>query len=588
MTPFLKHNFMMKSLFRKLKKLRLLLVVLAIGSYAFLSYSFTDNYFEISKNLDIMTTMLRELDLHYVDTIKPGELVKTGIDAMLESLDPYTDYIPESEIEDFKFMTTGEYGGIGSLIQKDSNIIEVAEPYEGSPASKAGLKAGDRIMSVDGISLNGKSTDDVGKLLKGQPGTTVKLMILSPGSSTPEEKTLIREAIVVSNVPYYGMVSEEIGYIRLSEFTEDAGKNVRNALIDLKKNHPNLKGVLLDLRGNPGGLLNEAIEVVNVFEPKNQLVVNTRGRMKEWNHVDLTTNDPVDTLIPVGVLVNSGSASASEIVTGTIQDLDRGIVIGTRTYGKGLVQQTSSLSYDAQLKFTIAKYYTPSGRCIQALDYTHRNADGSVSKVPDSLKSAFRTRHGRVVYDGGGIDPDIKLEPHKYSSVAVSLQTQYLIFDYATLYVLKHPSIADPSAFSLTDAEYTDFVNYVKSKNFKYTTKTDQLLKQLKESTQNENYYDDLKDAYSKINDAISDAKKNDLVKNKDEIKEILQEEIASRYYYDKGRIQMGLKSDKETIEGIALLMDPARYDSIIKTIVPATRPFRNPVMSTWPPKAAK
>ncbi len=573
---------MIQRIFQIVKKLRLLLAIIAIGSYAFLSYSFTDNYFEISKSLDIMTTMLRELDLHYVDTIKPGELVKTGIDAMLESLDPYTDYIPESEIEDFRFMTTGEYGGIGALIQKDSNIIEVAEPYEGSPALKAGLKAGDRLMSVDGISLTGKNTDDVGKLLKGQPGTTVKLMILSPGATAPVEKTLIREAIKVSNVPYYGMVSDDIGYIRLSEFTEEAGRNVRNALIELKKN-PNLKGVILDLRSNPGGLLNEAIDVVNVFEPKNQLVVNTRGRMKEWNHMDLTTVDPVDTTIHVAVLVNSGSASASEIVTGTIQDLDRGIVVGTRTYGKGLVQQTRPLSYDAQLKFTIAKYYIPSGRCIQVLDYTHRNPDGSVSKVADSLKTAFRTKHGRVVYDGGGIEPDVKMDAHKASAISINLQTQFLIFDYATIYVQKHAAISDPTTFVLTDDEYNDFVTFVKGHNFKYTTKSDVLLKQLKESTQNENYFDDLKDAYAKITDDISEAKKNDLMKNKEEIKEVLEEEIASRYFYDKGRIQIGLKNDKETQKGIALLNDQMKYDSIIKTIVPSTRPFHNPAMKTWP-----
>jgi len=570
-----------------MKKLRLLLAFIAIGSYALLSYSFTDNYFEISKNLDIMTTMLRELDLHYVDSIKAGALIKTGMDAMLASLDPYTEYIPESEIEDFQFMTTGEYGGIGALIQRDSNKIEVAEPYEDSPAEKAGLRAGDRIMSVDGISLSNKTTDEVGKLLKGEPGTSIKLMVLTPNSTTPVEKTVVRESIKVSDVPYYGMISEDIGYIRLTEFTQDAGKNVRNALIELKKN-PNLKGVILDLRSNPGGLLNEAISVVNVFEPKNQLVVNTRGRMKEWNHIDLTNDDPIDTTIHVAVLVNSGSASASEIVTGTFQDLDRGIVIGTRTYGKGLVQQTTPLSYDAQLKFTIAKYYIPSGRCIQALDYSHRNADGSVSKVPDSLKSAFRTKHGRVVYDGGGIEPDIVMTPHKYSTIAINLQTHFLIFNYATLYALKHPTITSPEKFSLTEDDYQDFVNYVRSQNFQYTTKTDQLLKQLKESTESENYYDDLKDAYSKITTDIAEAKKNDLIKNKDEIKDLLEEEIASRYYYDKGRIQAGLENDKEAQKGITLLNDDVKYDSILKTIVPATRPFRNPALSTWPPKEVK
>jgi len=577
----------MKHFFQKVKKLHLLLVVMAIGSYGFLSYSYSGDYFEISKNLDIMTTMLRELDLHYVDTIKAGALIKTGMDAMLQSLDPYTEYIPESEIEDFQFMTTGQYGGIGALVQKDSNSIEIAEPYENSPTAKAGIKAGDRIISVDGISLANKSTDDVGKLLKGEPGTSVKLMILSPNSTTPVEKTLIRESITVTNVPYYGMISDDIGYIRLIEFTQEAGKNVRNAMIELKKN-PNLKGVILDLRSNPGGLLNEAVDVVNVFEPKNQLVVNTRGRMKEWNHIDLTQVDPVDTTIPIAVLVNSGSASASEIVTGTLQDLDRGIVIGTRTYGKGLVQQTTPLSYNAQLKYTIAKYYIPSGRCIQVLDYSHRNPDGSVSKVPDSLKSAFRTKHGRVVYDGGGIEPDVAMTPHRYSSAAINLQTQLLIFNYATQYALKHPTIPSPEKFSLSTEDYQEFVSYVKSQKFEYSTKTDQLLKQLKASTQSDNYYDNVKDDYNKIMNDIENAKKSDLDKNKDDIRELLEEEIASRYYYDKGRIQMEITMDKDVQKGIELLNNNTKYDSILTTISHATRPFRNPALNSWPIKDAK
>jgi carboxyl-terminal processing protease len=575
----------MKKLKYSIKKLRYVLVFLAIGSYAFLSYSFTDNYFEISKNLDIFATMLREIDLYYVDSIRPGELVKTGIDAMLSSLDPYTDYIPESEIEDYRFMTTGEYGGIGSLIQQDSNYIEITEPYEGSPAAKAGLKAGDRVLSVDGISIIGKSTFDVGKLLKGQPGTAVKLMVIHPGTTSPVEIPITREAIKVNNVPYYGMVSDNVGYIRLTEFTEEAGKNVKNALIELKKN-PNLKGLILDLRNNPGGLLNEAINVVNVFEPKGQLVVNTKGRMKDWNHTDLTLGEPIDTTIHIAVIVNSGSASASEIVTGTIQDLDRGVTLGKRSYGKGLVQQTRPLSYDAQLKFTIAKYYIPSGRCIQALDYSHRNADGSVNKVPDSLKMAFRTKHGRVVYDGGGIDPDIKVESPSLSVVSIKLLSppQYLIFHYATNYVLSHPTADSPDKFSLSDAEYDKFVQYVKGNSFEYTTKSEQLLQQLKESTQTEKYYDDLKDAYGKIKDDINASKKNDFYKNKDEIKHVLEAEIMSRYYYQKGRIQMDLKNDPEIAKGIEILNSPARYDSILTSIAPATRPFHDPAMRTWPP----
>ncbi len=573
---------MISQFLKKAKKFRLLLVVLAIGTYAFLSYSFTDNYFEISKSLDIYSTTLKELDLYYVDSINPGELVKTSIDAMLATLDPYTDYIPESEIEDYRFMTTGEYGGIGAIVQRDSNGIEIAEPYLGSPASKAGLNAGDRIMSIDGISTEGKNTDDVGKLLKGQAGTTVKLMILHPNETTQVEKIITREDIKVSNVPYYGMVSDDIGYIKLTEFTQEASNHVRDALVELKKNH-HLKGVILDLRNNPGGLLNEAVKIVNIFEPKGQLVVNTRGRSKEWNRPDFTNGDPVDTNIRVAVVVNGGSASASEIVTGTIQDLDRGVVIGTRTFGKGLVQQTHPLSYNSQLKFTIAKYYTPSGRCIQALDYSHRSADGTVNKVPDSLKSAFRTKHGRVVYDGGGIAPDINMEQSKISPVTINLETQFFIFNYATLYRINHTSIAAADSFSLSDAEYNKFVEFVKAHNFKYSTKSDALLKELKEATENEKYEGDLKASYDKIEKDMDEAKKNDLIKYKAEIKLRLEEEIASRYYYQKGRIQTSLKNDEQVKKGIQMLNNTAVYDSVLITIAPSKHPFLNPALKTWP-----
>ena len=574
---------MISQFLKKAKKFRLVIVLLAIGTYAFLSYSFTDNYFEISKNLDIYSTTLKELDLYYVDSIKPGELVKTSIDAMLSTLDPYTDYIPESEIEDYRFMTTGEYGGIGAIVQRDSSGIEIAEPYANSPALKAGLIAGDKIVSIDGISATGKNTDDIGKLLKGQAGTTVKLMILEPNSSTPVEKIITREVIKVGNVPYYGMVSDDIGYIKLTEFTENAGANVRSALMDLKKNH-NLKGIVLDLRNNPGGLLNEAVKVVNIFEPKGQLVVNTKGRSKDWNHPDLTTGDPVDTTIRIAVVVNGGSASASEIVTGTIQDLDRGIIIGTRTFGKGLVQQTHPLSYNSQLKFTIAKYYTPSGRCIQALDYTHRSADGTVNKVPDSLKMSFRTRHGRVVYDGGGIAPDFNMETPRLSPATLNLGAQFFIFNYATLFCTKHSSIAPPDSFSLSDDDYSRFVEYVKNNGFKYTTKSDQLLKDLKETTESEKYDADLKASYEKIEKDLEEAKKNDLMKYKPEISKLLEEEIESRYYFQKGRIQVNLKYDAQVKKSVELLHNTAVYDSVLTTIVEAKHPFYNSAMKTWPP----
>jgi carboxyl-terminal processing protease len=578
---------MLEDILKKIGKLRLFLAIAAIGGYAFLSYSFTDNYFEISKNLDIFSTTLRELDLYYVDSIDPGQLVKTGIDAMLESLDPYTDYIPESEIEDYRFMTTGEYGGIGALMQRDSNYLEIAEPYEGSPAAKAGLIAGDRIVSVDGMSMIGKTVDDVGKLLKGEPGTSVKITYLEPNSTEPKTVTLKRETIKVSNVPYYGMVADDIGYIRLTEFTEGAGKNVRDALVELEKAHK-LKGVILDLRNNPGGLLNEAINVVNVFEPRGQLVVKTRGRSKDWNHTDLTNGDAVDTNIHVAVLVNSGSASASEIVTGTMQDLDRGVIIGTRTYGKGLVQQTHLLSYNAQLKFTIAKYYIPSGRCIQALNYTHEGSDGGANKVPDSLKTAFRTRHGRVVYDGGGILPDFVMDMGRFSQVATSLQSQYYIFHYATLYRLSHNSVASPDSFALDNSDYDKFVAYVKGHGFKYTTKSEQLLQQLKESTKKEKYDDGLESDYDKITRTLDESKKNDFYKNKDDIKQLLEEEIEARYNYQKGRIQVGIHYDTEVAKGIMVLHNTAQYDSTLTTIVPATRPFHDPGMAMWPSSVKK
>ena len=574
---------MISQFLKKIKKFRLLIAIFAICTYAFLSYSFTDNYFEISKNLDIYSTTLKELDLYYVDSINPGEMVKTSIDAMLSTLDPDTDYIPESEIEDYRFMTTGEYGGIGAIVQRDSSGIEIAEPYANSPAIKAGLVAGDKIISIDGIIVTGKNTDDIGKLLKGQAGTTVKLMILQPNESTPIEKIITREVIKVGNVPYYGMVSEDIGYIKLSEFTENAGANVRNAFIDLKKNH-NLKGIILDLRNNPGGLLNEAIKVVNIFEPKGQLVVNTKGRSKEWNHPDLTTGDPADTNIRIAVVVNGGSASASEIVTGTVQDLDRGVIIGTRTFGKGLVQQTHPLSYNSQLKFTIAKYYTPSGRCIQALDYSHRGADGTVNKVPDSLKMAFRTKHGRVVYDGGGIAPDITMDALKLSAASLNLGSQFFIFNYATMYHSKHSSIAPPDSFSLSDDEYDQFVEYVKNRNFKYTTKSDQLLKQLKDATESEKYDGELKASYEKIGKEMEAEKKNDLVKYKPEIKKLLEEEIESRYYYQKGRIQANLKNDDEIKKSIAILHNNVVYDSVLTTISSAKHPYYNVANKTWPP----
>jgi carboxyl-terminal processing protease len=554
-------------------KFRVYIVILASTGLGFFSYSFVDNYFEVSKNLDIFATLFRELNIYYVDDTSPGDLMKKGIDSMLESLDPYTNYIPESDIEEYRYMTTGQYGGIGCLIRQDGEYIVVAEPYEGYPAYKADLRAGDRIIEVNGVSAVGKKTDDLTKILKGQPNTNVKLIIEREGEKKRLEKTLQREEIKIKNVPYYGMINENTGYIKLTGFTDDAAKEVKGALIELKSN-PAMKSIVLDLRGNPGGLLREAVDIVNIFVDKDQEIVSTRGKIKEWDKSHKATNQPVDLSTPLVVLVDRGSASASEIVSGAIQDLDRGVVIGQRTFGKGLVQQTRPLSYNAQLKVTVAKYYTPSGRCIQALDYTHRAGDGSVTHIPDSLISAFKTKNGRIVYDGGGVDPDIAIEPFKYSNIAASLVSKSHVFKYANRYRMTHASIPPAKDFRLTDAEYNDFMSYLTDKEYDYVTKSEKSLNDLQASAQKEKYYEDIKSEFEALKLKMMHNKKDDLIKFKPEIKELLETEIATRYYFQKGKQESILKDDPIVAEANKVLQDNARYKSILTTIVKATKPF--------------
>ncbi len=557
----------MEILRKNLKRLRLFLAVIAVCGYALVSYSFVDNYFEVSKNLDIFATMFRELNIYYVDEIKPGELMKKGIDSMLESLDPYTDYIPESEIEDYRYMTTGQYGGVGALIIQHGDHIMVSEPYEGFPAQKADLRAGDVLLEINGISTKGKKTDDISKILKGQPGTAIKLLIEREGEKKPLEKTLNREEIKIKSVSYSGMLNETVGYIKLTGFTEDAAKEVKDALLELKKN-PKLKSLVFDLRGNPGGLLKEAVDIVNIFVDKGQEIVSTRGKVKEWDKSHKALNPPVDLDIPIVVLVNRGSASASEIVSGSLQDLDRAVIIGQRSYGKGLVQQTRPLSYNCQLKVTVAKYYIPSGRCIQALDYSHRDDDGKVHKVADSLITAFKTKNGRTVYDGLGISPDIHIKPEKPSNIAYSLQNKNLVFDYASKYKSIHESLpVDAMKFRLTDAEYDDFVKYVSDKDYDYTTRSEKNLEDLKGIAEKEKYYDDVKTEYEALLNKIKHNKKDDLTKNKAEIKTLLEEEIASRYYYQKGRIMAALKDDPEIISALDVLTSGTKYKEILSSL---------------------
>jgi carboxyl-terminal processing protease len=544
------------------RKLKIWIVVFLLSTGGIISFSFSDDYFEISRNLDIFATLFRELNMYYVDETKPGDLMKKGIDAMLESLDPYTNYIPESDIEDYRFMTTGQYGGIGALIGQKEDFVVVTDPYEGFPAQKADIRAGDIIMEIDGKSIKGKKYDEISKILKGQPKTFVKLEIKREGEKGLLEKSVMRDEIKINNVPYHGMLDNGIGYIKLTGFTDNAAQEVKEALLDLKSKEQ-LKGLILDLRGNPGGLLNEAVNIVNLFVNKGVDVVSTKGKVKEWDKLYKAINSPVDADVPLAVLVNSGSASASEIVSGSIQDLDRGLIIGQRTFGKGLVQTTRPLSYNSQLKVTTAKYYIPSGRCIQALDYSHRNDDGSVGKIPDSLISEFKTKSGRIVYDGGGIMPDNVTEQQMLSSIAQSLISKFLIFDYATFYRIKHDSIASARSFRLTDAEYNEFVKWLSGKEYDYTTKSEKALEDLKSNAEKEKYFNAVSGEYDALKKKMMHDKNSDLIKNKEEIKELLQDEIVSRYYYQNGRIESSFDFDPDIKKGIEALSDKNVYSQI-------------------------
>lgn len=550
----------MKQFFKK-TKIFVVVTVLLGASYTF--YSFTDNYFEISKNLEIFNSLFKELNIYYVDETNPGELMKTAIDNMLESLDPYTNYIPESDIEDYRFMTTGQYGGIGALIRKSGEYVMVAEPYEGFPANKAGLLAGDVILEIDGKTTKGKTTGDISKALKGEPNTEVELLIQRPGKSDTFKKKLNREDIKIDDVPYYGYVGDGVGYIKLNSFTETASAQVKNAYEELKK-QGELKSLILDLRGNGGGLLREAVNIVNFFVPKGTDVVSTKGKVDTWDRVNKALNTPIDLEVPLAVLIDPGSASASEIVAGSLQDLDRAVLIGQKSFGKGLVQQTRNLAYNSKLKVTIAKYYIPSGRCIQKLDYSHRDEDGEVQAVPDSLIKEFETKNGRKVKDGQGIMPDIELDRKKYSQILSALVSKNLIFDYATDYFYKHPSIAPANEFSLTDEEYKDFMKFLDGKDYNYTTKSEKILEDLEKTAQAEKYFSDVENEYKQLKDKIFHNKSEDLITFKAEIKEQLENEIVSRYYYQKGRIIYSLNQDENVMEAKKLFENKQQYDGIL------------------------
>jgi carboxyl-terminal processing protease len=535
--------------------------------------AYTPDYFEISKNLDIFNAVYRELNVAYVDGTKPGQLMKTGIDAMLGSLDPYTIYYTENDIEDFRFMTTGEYGGIGAIVNDIDGKIIIGDPYEGFTAHKAGIRAGDQIIGVNGINVEGKRSDQISNLLKGQAGTPVRLKLLKAGQSTPVELSLTREEIKTKAVPYFDLLpNSQTGYIKLVSFTDNCSGEVKNALTELKAR--GCKSLVLDLRGNLGGLLLEAVNIVNFFTDKGQEVVATKGKITEWDKTYLSVNNPIDTQIPLVVLVDENSASASEIVSGALQDLDRAVIIGKRTYGKGLVQQTKDLVYNAKIKVTVAKYYIPSGRCVQALDYSHKDEEGRVEKVPDSLITAFKTKGGRIVYDGAGIMPDVRTKDESFEPVLVSLISKFHIFNYATQYYLKHPQLPPVKDFEMTESEYAAFQDFLKGKDYSYKTKSEVELEDLKKNAEEEKYFTDIQTEYAALVNKMQNNKKDDLSKHRDIIKKYLEEEIVSRYYFQKGRIEFSLKNDTDLKEATRLLADDNKIKILLSTSEKPTKPF--------------
>jgi carboxyl-terminal processing protease len=542
---------------------RIIIGLTCVAVLVTLSFSSpTERYFEIAKNLDIFATLFKEVNALYVDEVNPNKLVKTGIDAMLESLDPYTNYIPEDMVEDFRTMNTGQYGGIGAFTREIDNRTVVTMVLESYTAQRSGLKIGDEILKIDNVDLSKLTSDQEGQLMKGQIGTPVSLTVKRMGADQPLKLDFKREKIKVNNVPYYGMLENNIGYIQLLEFTPDAGKEVKNALVALKEK--GAKALILDVRGNPGGLLFEAVNICNIFLPRGKLVVSTKGKIPEHNQNYETLNNPVDTEIPLTVLISRGSASAAEIVAGTLQDYDRAVIIGEKSYGKGLVQVSRPLSYNSQLKVTTAKYYTPTGRCIQVLDYTHRREDGSVDNIPDSIKQSFKTTSGRAVYDGGGIDPDVKTQTPEIHSITQKLFEAGFLYDYATLYAFNHATIATPRNFSLTNEEYAQFVAWMKGKDYSYTSYLDQRMNELSHEVKREKYYPELKPQLDLIQSKIEENKRNELMLYKDQIKKLLEEDITSRYYLEKGSVEVGFKYDQDIKKASEVLLNNQQYKKIL------------------------
>ncbi len=542
------------------KKISIAIIVTLLGAL----YAFKDPYFEISKNLEIFTTIYQKLNTNYVDELEPGSLMDAAINAMLKKLDPYTNYIPESKVEEFRIRTQGSYGGVGASILKIDDYVVISEVYEAAPAQLAGLIPGDKLLKIDKVDVKGKSTSEIGEVLKGQAGTDVTIEIERVGVDKPAEYKITREEVDIPSIPYTGVIGDKIGYISLQSFTRNCSREVGEAFNSLKNNNQ-IESLVLDLRGNPGGLLAEAINMCNLFIPSGELVVSTKGKLKENDRSYKTTKKPMDTSIPIVVLVDQGSASASEIVSGTFQDIERAVVVGNQTFGKGLVQQTMPMPYNAQVKITTAKYYTPSGRCIQAIDYSSRNEDGSVGKIADSLRTEFTTRGGRKVYDGGGVKPDVEIDIKEYPSIIISLIRDHHIFNYANTFAHKHADIADPLTFEISDEIYADFVGYLKEQEYTYETHTEQAFELLEETAEGEEYLDAIKADIEALKQVYFTHKENDIEKYKTEIKEFLLDEIILRYYYRKGQLQVALENDPATQKAISILQNETEYKAMLQ-----------------------
>ena len=528
---------------------------LALLSLSLLSQG-QGKYFDIAKNLEIFANAYKEVNHSYVDELDPSKVLRAGLDAMLGDLDPYTNYISETDIEGYRIQTDSKYNGMGAEGKLMGDFMIVTEIFENSPAHKAGLKVGDAIVAVDGQDAKGKTEGQVLDFLRGFPGTKTELMIRRPGESKELKITLEREEVDVPNVPHFGLVAENIGYANLTTYTRDAAANVANALEELKKKNPGLKGFILDLRGNGGGLLNEAVNLVNVFVPRGEFVVSTKGKVAEWDNMFRTLNNPSDEKIAVIVLIDKWSASASEVTSGALQDLDRAVIMGQRSYGKGLVQNMKDIGYNAKVKLTTAKYYVPSGRCIQAVRYKN----GEPVDIPESERAQFKTRNGRIVYDGGGIKPDVVLPHDTATGVVKALLDQHLIFDYVTQYALRHKSIDSVEIFSFN--EWDDFSRFVQSKNFDYETATEKKIKELTTIASSENL--PLSTDIQALDAKVKMEKKGELTKNKARILHEIEQEIVGRYYFQRGKVRKNLKNDPEVDEAVKLLNDPARYKSIL------------------------